>query len=140
MKAESKGVRFDLYGFNDFSRFPLSSTHAVTVISNLLNNALENCGPNGCVYVETEILHGYFNLKISNDGKPIEIIQVENPADWQEEIFRGKSSKGKDRGLGLLIIKEILAQYEDCSLIVLSSEKPTFMLKLKIAGGVEDND
>lgn len=140
MKAESMGVRFDLYGFNDFSKFPLSSTHAVTVISNLLNNALENCVANGCVYVETEVTHYYFYLKISNDGKPIEIIHEENPADWQEEIFQGRSSKGKDRGLGLLIIKEILAQYEDCNLFVLAREKPTFMLKLKIIGGVKEND
>ena len=140
MKAESKGVRFDLYGFNDFSKFPLSSTHAVTVISNLLNNALENCEVNGCVYVETEIVHDYFYLRISNDGKPIEIIHGENPADWQKEIFQGKSTKGKDRGLGLLIIKEILAQYEDCNLFVLNREKPSFMLKLKIAGGVKEND
>ncbi|OPY56088.1 MAG: Sensor histidine kinase DcuS [Pelotomaculum sp. PtaU1.Bin035] len=140
MKAESKGVRFDLYGFNDFSKFPLSSTHAVTVLSNLLNNALENCGAKGCVYVETEIIHGYFYLTISNDGKPIEIIHGENPDDWQKEIFQGKSSKGEDRGLGLLIIKEILSQYEDCNLFLLSREKPTFMLKLKIIGTEKEND
>lgn len=140
MKAESKGIRFDLYGFNDFSKFPLSSTHAVTVISNLLNNALENCEANGCVYVETEVTHNYFYLKVSNDGKPIEIIQEEDPANWQKEIFQGKSTKGKDRGLGLLIIKEILTQYEDCNLFVLARENPTFMLKLNIIGGVKKND
>lgn len=140
MKAESKGVRFDLYGFNDFSKFPLSSTHAVTVISNLLNNALENCRANGCVYVETEILHDYFYLKISNDGKPIEIIHGDNPDDWQKEIFQGRSSKGQDRGLGLLIIKEILSQYEDCSLFVLCREKQTFLLRLKIIDRMKKND
>lgn len=132
MKAESKGVRFDLYGLNDFSKFPLSSTHAVSVLSNLLNNSLENCEKNGCVYVETEILHGYFYLKISNDGKPIEIIHGENPSDWGKQIYQGKSSKGENRGAGMLIIKEILSQYEDCNLFVLNRKTPTFMLKLKM--------
>lgn len=140
MKAESKGVRFGLYGLDDFSNFPLSSTHAVTVLSNLLSNSLENCEKNGCVYVETEIDQNYFYLKVSNDGKPIEIIHGNNPADWQKEIFQGKSSKGEDRGLGLLIIKEILSQYDDCDLFIMDREKPTFMLKLKIVGGVKEND
>lgn len=140
MKAESKGVRFELYGLNDFSEFPLSYTHAVAVLSNLLNNSLENCERNGCVYVETEIVHGYFYLTISNDGKPIEIIHGENFHDWQKQIFQGESSKGKDRGAGMLIIKEILSQYEDSNFSVLDREKPTFMLKLKIVGGVENND
>lgn len=132
MKAESKEVRFDLYGLNDFSQFPLSPTHAVSVLSNLLNNSLENCEKNGCVYVETEIVHGYFYLKISNDGKPIEIIHGENPSDWDKQIYQGKSTKGKDRGAGMLIIKEILSQYEDCNLFVLNRKPPTFMLKLKM--------
>lgn len=140
MKAESKGVRFELYGLNDLSEFPLSTTHAVSVLSNLLNNSLENCEKNGCVYVETEIVQGYFFLTISNDGKPIETIHGENFYDWQEQIYQGKSSKGKDRGAGMLIIKEILSQYEDCNLFVLDREKPTFMLKLKIVGGVKKND
>jgi len=139
MKAESEGVRFELYGLDDFSNFPLSSTHAVTVLSNLLNNALDNCEKNGCVYVETEIDKNYFYLKVSNDGKPIEIIRGDNPDDWQKELFQGKSSKGADRGLGLLIIKEILSQYDDCDLLVLDREKPTFMLKLKLVGGVKKN-
>ncbi len=135
MKAESKEVRFELYGLNDFSKFPLSSTHAVAVLSNLLDNALENCEKNSCIYVETEITHGYFYLKISNDGKPIKIIHGENFFDWQEQIYQGKSIKGEGRGAGMLIIKEILSQYKDCSLTVLSREKPTFMLKLKIIDG-----
>jgi len=140
MKAEARGIRFELYGLEDFSKFPLSSTHAVTVLSNLLSNSLENCEKNGCVYVETEIVQNYFYLKVINDGKPIEFIHGDNPADWQKEIFLGKSSKGEDRGLGLLIIKEILAQYDDCNLFLLGREKPTFMLKLKIVGGVKEND
>ena len=139
-KAETKGVRFELYGFSDFSKFPLSPIHTTTIMSNLLKNSLENCEANDCVYVETEIVRGYFYLKISNDGKPIEIIHGENPADWQKEIFEGKSTKGKDRGVGLLIIKEILSQYEDCDLFVLNREKPTFMLKLKMVNGVKEND
>ena len=132
IKAESKEVRFDLYGLHDFSKFPLSHIHAVTVLSNLLKNALENCEKDSCVYLEIEIVHGYFYLKISNDGKPIEIIHGNNFSDWQQQIYQGKSSKGKDRGAGMLIIKEILSQYKDCNLYVLSREKPSFMLKLKI--------
>jgi len=138
MKAESKGVRFELYGLDDFSNFPLSSTHAVTVLSNLLSNALDNCEKNDYIYVETEVDQNYFYLKISNDGKPIEIVHGDNPTEWQKELFQGKSSKGENRGLGLLIIKEILSLYEDCDIFILDRVKPTFMLKLKIAGGVKE--
>ena len=132
MNAESKGVRFDLYSFHDFSKFPLSPIHAVTVLSNLLKNSLENTKKNGCVYVETDIVNNYFFLKVSNDGKPIEIIHGNNFSEWQQQIYQGKSTKGENRGAGMLIIKEILSQYEDCNLYVLSKEKPSFMLKLKI--------
>jgi sensor histidine kinase regulating citrate/malate metabolism len=136
-KAESKGVRFELYGFNDFLKFPLSPIHTTTVMSNLLKNSLENCRINDCVYIETEIAHGYFYLKISNDGKPVEILHGENFSDWQEQIYQGNSSKGENRGAGMLIIKDILSQYDDCNLIVLNREKPSFMLKLKITEGTE---
>jgi len=139
-KAEAKGVRFELYGFSDFSKFPLSPTHTTTIMSNLLKNSLENCEANGCIYIETEIIHNYFYLKISNDGKPIEIIHGENPSDWDKQIYQGKSTKGKDRGAGMLIIKEILSQYEDCNLCVLNRKNPSFMLKLKIIKGVKEND
>lgn len=137
-KAESKGVRFELYGFNDFSNFPLSPTHTTTIMSNLLKNSIDNCGENGCVYVETEIVQGYFYLTISNDGKPIEILHGESFSGWQEQIYQGKSSKGENRGAGMLIIKEILSLYEDCNLFVLSKEKPTFLLKLKMVAGDEE--
>lgn len=138
-KAEAKSVRFDLYGFDDFSRFPLSPTHTTTVMANLLKNSLENCERHGCVYIETEIAHGYFYMKISNDGKPIETIHGENFSAWQEQIYQGISSKGENRGAGMLIIKDILSQYEDCHLFVLDRERPSFLLKLKIAGE-EKND
>lgn len=131
MKADSKGIRFDLYGLHDFSKFPLSPIHAVTVLSNLLKNAIENCEKNGCIYMETEIVHSHFYLKISNDGKPIEIIG-ENPSDWNKQIYQGKSIKGENRGAGMLIIKEILSQYDDCNLFVLNRTTPSFMLKLKM--------
>ena len=132
MNAESKWVRFDLYSLHDFSNFPLSPIHAVTVLSNLLKNSLENTKKNGCVYVETDIVNNYFFLNVSNDGKPIEIIHGNNFSEWQQQIYQGKSTKGENRGAGMLIIKEILSQYEDCNLYVLSKEKPSFMLKLKI--------
>jgi sensor histidine kinase regulating citrate/malate metabolism len=131
-KAESKQVIFEIDSDSDFLDIPLSATHTTTVLSNILSNSLENCKSiEGYITIETENDNDYFYINITNNGKPIKIVNGNNKLKWQKELFNGKSTKGIHRGNGLLIVKEILEQYENCSLELVNKYTPTFCLKLK---------
>ena len=136
LKAERKQIIFKFKSISDFSNFPLSPTHTVTVLSNLFDNAIENCeNKDGFIYIETEENEEYFEFTISNNGSPIILYKKNDSLDvWLEKIQRLSRIKGNKRGCGVLIVKEILDQYDDCKLIIEDNESPTFTLKLKIGG------
>ncbi len=124
IKAEKKRVAFNInndYNY-DFSNFPLSPIHITKVLGGILENALENCQQKGYISLEIELSEEYLFLRIENNGDPFR--------------FNGESVKssvkGKGRGNGLKIIKEILAHYSGCGLILENVDPPTFVLKLKL--------
>jgi sensor histidine kinase regulating citrate/malate metabolism len=131
-KAESKQVAFEVnMNPNDFMNLNISPMHGVIILSNLLQNALENCEQmDGYITLSIDNDENYTYVDITNTGEPLNL-KGKTISDWQKELFNGKSTKGKNRGNGLLIIKEILNEYEDCSLQIINKYTPTFRLKLK---------
>jgi sensor histidine kinase regulating citrate/malate metabolism len=138
-KAEAKQIAFEInISLDDFLNLDISPMHSTIILSNLLQNALENCEQsNGYITLSTDNDEDYFYVNIENTGEPLKL-KGKTILDWQEELFSGKSTKGENRGNGLLIIKEILDEYEDCSLQIVNKNTPTFVLKLKKK--VDDNN
>lgn len=136
LKAEKNKIVFKLNNISDFSNFPLSPTHTVTILSNLIDNAIENCEKeDGFVYIEIKEDEKYFNFTISNNGSPIKLYKKDDSLEkWLDKIQRLNRIKGNERGCGLLIVNDILKQYNDSELIIEDNEPPTFTLKLKIGG------
>jgi sensor histidine kinase regulating citrate/malate metabolism len=136
LKAEKKQIIFKLKSISDFLNFPLSPTHTIKVLGNLINNAIENCEKEkGFIYIETNEDENYFYFKITNNGNPIRLYKRGYSFEkWEERIQRWNRITGSDRGCGLLVVKEILEQYENSELIIEDNDPPTFILKLKIGG------
>jgi LytT family two-component system sensor histidine kinase NatK len=136
LKAEKVQITIKLKNQTDFSNFPLSFTHTVTVLSNVINNAIENCKKeDGFVYIESEERDGFLYFTVTNNGSPIKLYKRGDTLEkWQKRICRWHKLTSSDRGCGLLVVKEILEQYNGSELIIEDNNPPTFTLKLKIGG------
>ena len=76
----------------------------LSVLINLIKNAVESIEEKGEVNLSTEIDEKFIKILIANNGKPI-------TKELQEEIFKeGFSTKSTGRGLGLHICKKSLEE------------------------------
>ncbi|POT57069.1 two-component system sensor histidine kinase DcuS [Citrobacter amalonaticus] len=77
-------------------------TALITVLGNLIENALDALGPQpgGEISVSLHYRHGWLHCEVNDDGPGIEAEQIEH-------IFeKGVSSKGTERGVGLALVKQ----------------------------------
>ena len=74
----------------------------ITVLGNLIENALEAAGPEpgGEINVSLHYSNGWLHCEVSDDGQGI-------APDSLDHIFtKGVSSKGSERGVGLALVKQ----------------------------------
>ncbi len=75
------------------------------VLLNLLDNAIEACGPGGCVRLTLREREGLLEIQVSDTGSGI-------PASDREKIFLPDfSTKPGSSGLGLAIVSRIVAEH-----------------------------
>lgn len=93
----------------------------LSVMINLIKNAVESIDNKGKISVKTEITDENVKIKISNDGKPI-------PKSIQEKIFEeGFTTKPTGSGLGLVICKKTLEeQFAQLQLVKSDDESTEF--------------
>jgi len=76
----------------------------LSVLINLIKNAIENIEEKGEIFIETKIDEKNAKITISNNGKPI-------PREIQEKIYeKGFTTKPSGSGLGLVICKKTLEE------------------------------
>lgn len=113
--AQERGVRLEVHVADGAPGLPLSASETVTVVGNLIDNAIEAAvaasGAEGPL-VEVEIAHdddGAAILSVADSGPGIE-------ASVRERIFqRGASTKDSDtvggHGVGLALVSEIVHRH-----------------------------
>lgn len=113
--AQERGVRLEVHAADGAPGLPLSASETVTVVGNLIDNAIEAAvaasGAEGPL-VEVEIAHdddGAAILSVADSGPGIE-------ASVRERIFqRGASTKDSDtvggHGVGLALVSEIVHRH-----------------------------
>ncbi len=96
------------------------------VIGNLLDNAMDACrnaGEPRITAAVREDLKGY-TFTVSNNGAPV-------PHGMLERIFEpGVSTKGENRGMGLSIVRQTLAEYDGTIACESNEEQTSFIVSL----------
>ena len=105
--CESKNIALSLVIESPGQSLPVNGWEMCRVLGNLIDNAIdalhESPSPEITVHM-SEDLHA-FKFSVSNNGPSI-------PPAIQAQIYqRGFSTKGKERGMGLAIVSEILEQH-----------------------------
>lgn len=128
--AKEKGIKFTL--FKDSSLFEehgaVSHDDIVTILGNLIENSFEACIYNYDKEKEVEVFlsedEEKIYMEVSDNGVPI-------PKYIKEKMFeRGISSKAKDRGIGLSLVKTRVDLYEGTIEIKEYEDKKSFKVTL----------
>lgn len=128
--AREKGISFILSKESNLSEEhdTISDDDIITVLGNLIENSFEACINNLDKEKEVEVLISEDEYKIyievSDNGQPI-------PVNIKEKIFeRGVSSKAKDGGIGLSLVKARVELYEGSIEIKEDTHKKSFKITL----------
>ena len=105
-RAKELGVQLGLSGDSFIPRLDNVdfTNDLVTVIGNLVDNAMEALQENSRRHVEVLLLYdeGYVQIEVQDAGSGI-------PPELSRTIFdKGVSTKGQDRGVGLSLVRKVL--------------------------------
>lgn len=110
LEAQSQGIEIHLEVFEPFNTPNIELLDFITILSILLENAIEAVQPNANQKVVVALIAGEPQVVIIENSIGIEKVDVIN-------IYkRGFSTKGESRGIGLANAKRILEKYPNCSL------------------------
>ena len=110
LEAQSQGIEIHLEVFEPFNTPNIELLDFITILSILLENAIEAVQPNTNQKVVVALIAGEPQVVIIENSIGIEKLDVIN-------IYkRGFSTKGESRGIGLANAKRILEKYPNCSL------------------------
>ncbi|MCI7678125.1 MAG: GHKL domain-containing protein [Streptococcus orisratti] len=110
LEAQSQGIEIHLEVFEPFNTPNIELLDFITILSILLENAIEAVQPNTNQKVVVALITGEPQVVIIENSIGIEKVDVIN-------IYkRGFSTKGESRGIGLANAKRILEKYPNCSL------------------------
>lgn len=114
-RAKDNSIRFE-QNTESIEEFPCNEMDTVSLLGNLLDNAMEACKNIQCVDYEKIDLFIRFTLKrfVTKDGKTI-LLEVENSKNPQskplENRFATTKENAEEHGRGVAIIKEIVKRY-----------------------------
>lgn len=104
-ECQSKGIQFCIDPIQAQLQF-LRDMDTVTIFSNLINNAMENC-------IESRDKKIYLNIHMANEN--FVVIKMENTSETQPIVINGKLKTHKDNsklhGIGMNSIKRALTAY-----------------------------
>ncbi|MGT2737539.1 sensor histidine kinase [Streptococcus orisratti] len=110
LEAQSQGIEIHPEVFEPFNTPNIELLDFITILSILLENAIEAVQPNTNQKVVVALIAGEPQVVIIENSIGIEKVDVIN-------IYkRGFSTKGESRGIGLANAKRILEKYPNCSL------------------------
>lgn len=103
---------YDFKNMEQLKLSPVRATDMIKILSNLIDNAFDATlaleEPRRKVRVTGEVSNRQLRFSVSNTGPEI-------PEEWREAIFASGFStkpKGKNSGLGLHIVKQLVARYK----------------------------
>lgn len=123
--AESLNICFDLEIPNSLKTCPIITEDLVSILGNLIDNAIEAAGKNGQIILRIFYNVGYFKINIENTGKVIE-------KEFAEKIFKKDFSTKGSEGIGLYIVKNIVDKYKGIITFESKNDKTAFRITIPI--------
>lgn len=127
--AENRNIRFDTQ-LDDLSHFPLSDDELITVLSNLIDNALEACE-------KVPADQDRFILLKMRVEPAASFLYIENitaaPVKIQDNRVITTKSNASEHGYGLQNIISVLEHYNSLYLLEYHPDKHTFSFSAQIA-------
>lgn len=114
--AKGKDIKFEVKGLNDGVRVIADEYKFLSVLINIIKNAVESIDTEGKICIKTKTGKENVKVVVSNNGHPIS-------KETQEKIFeKGFSTKSTGSGIGLVICKKTLEE-QFAQLKLLKSDK-----------------
>ena len=127
--AKSKDIKFNLIP-EDLSRLPLSDEELVTVLANLLDNAIE------AVDQVREASRRYITLKLRAE-QDVFFLYCENPTDTVVDIRDGRikttKQKARDHGYGIRNVEKVLDEHNDIYSFAFNREQMLFSFSAQMS-------
>lgn len=135
--CEEKGIRLELDIRTALEGLPVPPWEICCIIGNLMDNAMDalNDVKDGWIQLDVRETLRHFTFSITNNGPAV-------PEEIRERIFEaGVSTKGEDRGMGLSIVRQTLAEFggtielapgeETCFIVTIPRESRTLPETIK---------
>jgi len=132
-ESQKRGVFLDLHVYALWDGLPLQGWEMCRVLGNLIDNALDALAgvpePRLTVMLGEDESLGHFTFAVENNGPEV-------PEDIREKLFlAGFTTKGRERGMGLFIVRKILRENGGDIVMETGREKTAFTGWLPRGGG-----
>lgn len=107
--AAKRNIKFELEMPDESINMWFNSDQITRALINLVGNAIESTQDDGMVSVRIEDLSEFVGISVRDNGKGIEEEELDKIFDKFYSVAKAKSSGMQGTGLGLPIVKEIVA-------------------------------
>lgn len=127
--AESKGLQFTSTQKQTETYYSFPSNALEKILSNLISNAIKHCPAGSAISITSEIANLQLILRVSDTGPGI-------PKDEQHKIFRrffrGKNAAANGTGIGLALVKELVALTQGTIAVQSNAAGTTFTVTIPV--------
>lgn len=109
INADKRNIKFELEIPDKSINMWFNSDQITRALINLVGNAIESTQDDGMVSVKIEDLNEFVRISVKDNGRGIEEEELDKIFDKFHSVAKAKSSGMQGTGLGLPIVKEIVA-------------------------------
>ena len=130
-RVERKDQSIEIDVPSDLRTPPMFSSEWLSILINVLSNAIKAAGDGGIILVKGSAANGYLHFKVANTGEAVDLADAER---WFRP-FESTTTEidevlGQGMGLGLPIVRRILEEYGGSAEFTPSS--PPFKTTIRI--------
>ena len=131
--AIEQGLSFTSH-LEDIREMQANPEEIMTIIDNILGNALKYCTPNGHIDVRLHKISNDVLLEVSNTSRPVNDTALSRIFDEFYRLDQSRNSSVEGNGLGLYLVKNIVTHYHGSVWAEYQNHVFTIYIRLHIGG------